>query len=150
MIADSLENAACYFNINPRITSALKFLQNPSSMTLSLGRHAVEGDAVFALVQEYQTKRPDETFWETHRKYIDVQYIQSGAEAMGWSPIQQMRMKQNYDPAKDIVVWDGEGQILWMPAGNFVIFMPHDAHMGGLVIGQPQLVRKIVMKVAVD
>jgi len=74
--------------------------------------------------------------------------MQTGIEAMGWSPIQLMKLKKEYDPEKDIIVWEGKGQLIQVPAGSFVIFMPHDAHLGGLMIDQAQPVRKIVLKVA--
>lgn len=150
MVTDSIENAASYANLGARLSTALGFLSRPDLITFPVGRHAVEGDEIFAMVQEYQTKRPDETFWETHRKYIDVQFVQLGEEVMGWSPIQKMKMKKEYDPEKEIIVWDGTGQRIHVPAGNFVIFMTHDAHMGGLLIDQPRAVRKVVVKVAVE
>jgi YhcH/YjgK/YiaL family protein len=150
MINDTLDNAATYFNLSPAIATALKFLQRPDLASLSLGKHVVN-DQIFALVQEYQTRKPEETFWETHRKYIDVQFIQSGIEALGWSPVQKMKLKREYDPEKELIAWEGKEQLMIpLPAGSFVIFFPHDAHMGGLIVDQPKPVRKIVLKVAVQ
>ena len=149
MITDTIENAASYANLGARISTALGFLSRPDLITFPVGRHAVEGDEIFAMVQEYHTRRPDETFWETHRKYVDVQCVQLGEEVIAWSPIQKMKLKKEYDPEKEIIVWEGSGQRIVVPAGNFMILMPHDAHMGGLLIDQPRAVRKIVVKVAV-
>ena len=150
MITDTILNASTYFTIAPRITAALKFLQRPDLATLTLGKHVLDGDKLFALVQEYASKTPEQTFWESHRKYIDVQSIQSGIEAMGWSPMQEMKIKKDYDPAKDLIVWEGAGQLVQFQAGSFAIFFPQDVHMPGLSIDQPRQVRKIVLKVAVE
>lgn len=150
MIRDSIQNARTYFKISPRLQAGFEFLLRPDIATVPLGKHELQGDKLFALVQEYQTKRPDETFWETHRKYIDIQCVQKGVEAMNWSPIQHMTMKKDYDAEKDIIVWEGAGQTIHVPAGHFTVFFPHDAHMGGLLIDQPMPVRKIVMKVATE
>jgi YhcH/YjgK/YiaL family protein len=150
MVFDRIENAATYYKLSPRIDTALRFLQREDLKTLTLGRIELDGDRLFALVQEYQTKRPDETFWETHRKYIDVQYIVSGAEGMGYAPKQSMTLKTDYNPERDIFVWTGQGHQLTLSAGTFVIFHLHDAHMGGLIIDQPRLVRKVVLKLAVE
>ncbi len=150
MIHDLLINAPSYFHLSPRIETALKYILQPDHGSVPVGRHELEGDKLFAMVQEYQTKTPEQTFWETHRKYIDIQLIQSGAEIMGWSPMQQMTMKKDYDPDRDIFMWEGHGSMLHLPAGQFVIFFPHDAHMGGLMVDVSAPVRKTVMKVAVE
>src|SRR5262245_59064849 len=131
MIHDTLQNVSSYFNLSPRIATALKFLQRPDLAELPVGKIMLDDDRLFAMVQEYQTKRPDETFWETHRKYIDVQYVQKGVEAMGWSPKQKMILKKDYDPAREVFEWEGQGHTFHLSDGNFVIFFPHDAHMGG-------------------
>ena len=151
MIADTLENAASYLSLSPRIAAALHFLKHPESSDLPLGRHVIDGERIFALVQEYSTKPPEQCFWESHRKYIDVQFIQAGVEAIGFSPIQRMKVNKDYDAEKDLLVWDGSAQtVLTLSAGSFAIFLPHDAHMPCLAAGSPQTVRKIVVKVAVE
>ena len=149
MICDTLQHAAVYHNLSPRLATALKFLASAGTAKLDLGKHAVDGENIFALVQEYQTATPAEKFWETHRRYIDIQYIVSGAERMGFAPAEQMRTVEPYDATKDFTKLDGNGQFIEVHAGSFTIFFTHDAHMGGVSIAQPQLVRKIVMKVAV-
>lgn len=149
MISDFLENASAYMSLTPRIAAALKFLQTTDLLSLALGKHQLDGDNLFAMVQEYMTKTPDKAFWEAHRRYIDVQYIVSGIEAMGWAPIQQMSVVKEYDHEKEYTMLNGSGQFINMTPGNFVIFFPHDAHMGGIAIAQPSDVRKIVLKVAV-
>jgi YhcH/YjgK/YiaL family protein len=150
MIHDLLENAAAYYPIAPRIAAALKFLQNTDLSALPLGRSVIDGDKCFAIMQEYMTKTPDKGFWEAHQKYIDVQYIISGIEAMGWAPIQQMTVLEEYNPEKEYAVLQGPGQWVNLSPGAFVIFHPHDAHMGAIAIAHPAQVRKIVIKVAVE
>ena len=148
MIYDTLQNAGSYHSLSPRLALALRFLTSPDASKLDIGKHAVDGDEIFALVQEYRTQPPSERFWETHRRYTDIQFVQSGAERMGFAPAEQMKVIEPYDPAKDFTKLAGDGQFIEVAAGSFTIFFPHDAHMGGVAIAQPQLVRKIVMKVA--
>lgn len=150
MIHDTLTNAASYYGLSSRIRGGLEFLLRQDTSTLAAGTYELEGRKLFAMVQEYTTKRPEETFWETHRKYIDIQCMQRGIEAFRWSPKEQLSLKTDYNPERDIFVWEGSGATLHVPAGSFVIFFPHDAHMGGLLIDSPQPVRKVVIKVAVE
>ena len=150
MITDLLENAGVYMGISRRIAEGLRFLQDSDVAGLTLGKHPIGDGKSFALVQEYTTKTPDKAFWEAHRRYIDIQYIVSGIEAMGWAPIQQMTVLEQYNAEKEYTVLNGSGQFINMSPGNFVIFFPHDSHMGGIAIAQPASVRKIVVKVAVE
>lgn len=149
MVTDTLANASIYFPLSPRIEAALRFLQQPQLPSLQLGKHAIDGDRIFALIQEYETRPPEQCFWEAHRQYIDVQFVASGVEAIGWSPIQSMRVSQEYDPQRDLVVLQGSGQPIELVANSFAIFYPHDAHMPCMAASQSQTVRKIVVKVAV-
>ena len=68
---------------------------------------------------------------------------------MGYAPSDHMKEVKPYDPVKDFTMLDGEGQFIQVPASSFTIFMPHDAHKGGVVVAEPVQVRKIVIKVAV-
>ena len=83
MVFDHISHASEYFNLGPGICTALEYLQQTDIGALTAGRHAVDGDRVFALVSDYDTKLPEETFWEAHRQHIDVQYVHAGKERIG-------------------------------------------------------------------
>ena len=57
MVFDKLENAAGYVALHPRLAKAFDYLRTTDLSQLSLGRHDIVGDEVFALVQEYRTLR---------------------------------------------------------------------------------------------
>ena len=80
MIVDRLENWSFYAGLPPRIVRALEFLRDTDLAALSLGRHELDGDRLFALVQEYTTKPIEQCKWEAHRRYCDVQFVARGAE----------------------------------------------------------------------
>ncbi|HMB96459.1 MAG TPA: YhcH/YjgK/YiaL family protein [Tepidisphaeraceae bacterium] len=150
MIIDSIANASSYVNLSSRIATALGFISRHDLAKLSPGRHEIEGDRIFANIQDYLTKPAEQCFWEAHRRYMDVQFVESGIEAMGWAPIQQMQVVRAYDSDTDVVVMNGPGEQIEISSGRFVILMPHDVHMPGLMLQKPQRVRKVVVKVAVD
>ena len=85
---------------------------------LATGRHTIVGDEVFALVQEYRTKSHSEGFWESHRKYIDVQYMVRGAERMGYANLASLAERQPYDADKDLLILDGSGDFFTVPSGH--------------------------------
>jgi YhcH/YjgK/YiaL family protein len=149
MITDTIANASSYFSLSPRIGAALRYLMQPDRSAVPLGRHEL-GDGLYAIVQDYSTRFEHDCFWEAHRKVIDVQFVVSGVEAIGWAPIQQLKVKHEYDPERDLTVLEGVGQPLRLEPNSFAIFMPHDAHMPQMFADKPALVRKIVVKVPVD
>ena len=144
-----MENAAAYQAIHPRLRQAFDFLHKSDLAKLTIGRHDVDGDNVFALVQEFRTKPDAEGFWESHRKYIDVQCVIAGTERMGYANIATLAVRQAYDGDKDLLILDGSGNFFAVAAGMFTIFTPQDAHMPCLAVGEQATVRKVVIKVAV-
>ncbi len=153
MIIDQLQNAAFYQGLGRRIAAGLCFLAEHDCRTLSPGRHAIDGDAVYALAQEYQTKPRTAGLWEAHRRYLDIQYIASGSEIMGYAPITALSVQAPYTAEKDCELFGGPtaglGEFFRMPAGFFAIFAPADGHMPGLADGAPAAVRKVVVKVKI-
>jgi YhcH/YjgK/YiaL family protein len=108
----------------------------------------IDGDNLYALVQEYVTKPVEQGVWEAHRRYIDVQYMVSGTERMGVANLRVMRLGE-YSAEKDFQPMIGTGNFLDVFAGAFVIFFPEDAHMPGLQASQPEFIRKVVLKVKI-
>ena len=149
MIVDRLAHASEYFNLGQGIRAALEYLQNTDIGELTPGRHDVDGDRLFALVSDYDTKSPDETFWEAHRRHIDVQYVHAGRERIGYGDLVDFAADP-YDAERDLVVARGEtGQFVEVQPGGFVILFPHDVHMPGLTAREKARVRKVVVKVRI-
>jgi YhcH/YjgK/YiaL family protein len=113
-----------------------------------MGRTDIDGDNLFALVQEYDTKPAEQGKWESHRKYIDVQYILSGRERMGFANIYRMDLGE-YLPEKDFQGMGGEGNYVDLSAGDFAIFFPEYGHKPGLCATAPEKVKKVVIKVKI-
>ena len=149
MILDKLSSADLYRGIHPRIAAAFDWLKRTDLAALPLGKTAIDGEHLFALVQEYTPKEPELLKYEAHRRYWDVQVVVSGLERMGWAHVSQMTVSEPHDDARDVAFFRGAGQYVLVPAGHFTIFAPHDVHMPGVAAGPPGLVRKVVVKVEV-
>lgn len=150
MILDTLDNSARYFALGERIVVALKYLRENDCTKLPVGKIPIQGEQIYALVQDNTTKTRDQGVWEAHRKYIDVQFVAAGVEEMGYANIRSLTVKKPYDEQVDYALFDGSGSFVTVPAGSFTIFFPDDGHIpGSAVDGQPAAVRKVVVKVAV-
>jgi YhcH/YjgK/YiaL family protein len=146
MIADRLDRAALYYNQSPRIKRALEWLQAADLNALPVGRVDLDGDNLFALVQEYDTKHMDDGIWEAHRQYLDVQYVVRGRERFGYVPVEALTVTKPYDAEKDYLNGKAHGSFLYGATGMFFIVWPGDAHMPGMQVDGPEPVRKIVVK----
>ncbi|BCR06890.1 DUF386 domain-containing protein [Desulfuromonas versatilis] len=148
MVIDSLDNAARYAGLGQGIARALEYLAATDLAAAADGRYEIDGERIFAMIQSYPTKPPEQGFWEAHRRYVDVQYVVSGTERFGYANLAGLQAKP-YDEQRDLVVLEGTGDFFEVGAGSFVILFPQDAHMPGLQAGAAQQVKKVVVKVAV-
>ena len=87
MIIDKIENSNIYKNFGERITKAFDYIRSTDLKNLQQGKYEIEGKNIFAMISEYQTKPESEGKLEAHKKYIDVQYVISGEERMGYAPL---------------------------------------------------------------
>lgn len=102
---------------------AFDFLKNAKK--LEAGKYPIDGDKLFAIVQENVPKKPDEAKFEAHEKYIDIQYIISGKERIDFSPLEDMSVLTPYNPEKDVVFLSGEARSsLILKGRRFCRFLP--------------------------
>lgn len=150
MIIDKLSNSKQYYNLGLRIEKGFKYLESADLTKLELGRHDIDGSNIFALVSEYETKESDQAFLEAHRKYIDIQYIVSGKEKMGYCPIEGLEAAVEYDENKDIIFFKGQSDLITVKEGMFALFSVEDAHMPNIIASNKEVVKKVVIKILVD
>jgi YhcH/YjgK/YiaL family protein len=149
MIFDSLENAEIYYGLGEKFQKAFEFLKTTDLENLPLEKIQIDGDDIFAIPQKYSTKEESEGKWEAHRKYIDIQYLVSGSENIGFVLIDYLEELEPYDDEKDVEFFSGEGDYVQVHDGEFAVFFPDDAHKPGLKIESTEEVFKIVFKIKV-
>jgi len=147
MIIDKIENAHTYKNIGERISNSFEYIKATDLKTLPAGKYPIDGENIFALVSEYKTKSEQEGKLEAHKKYIDVQYVISGEELMGYVPLGGQRILDQYKEENDIVFFTGDKSFTKISEGMFAIFFPDDVHMPGISTGKISNVKKLVIKV---
>jgi YhcH/YjgK/YiaL family protein len=153
MIVSDLKHIAHQAGNVPALQKAVDFLRRPGIDALPDGRAEIDGDRVFAVVQRYETMTVDAPSFECHHKYIDVQFIVSGEEVIGWGPAERMSITEAYDAGKDIcfgTLAAGKWTPVYLQEGQLAILWPEDGHAPRLAAGStPSPVMKIVVKVAV-
>ena len=149
MIIDRITNSHLYYAVNTKFKRAFDYIHQINVDTIPAGRYAIDGENMYALIQEYNTKLKEQGSWEAHRRYIDLQYVVQGAEGIGYANIHHLRQGE-YDANKDFLPLHGDGNLVTLNSGSFILLLPEDAHMPGMAIGSPAPVKKVVIKISVD
>ena len=147
MILDKLENADRYVSLHSAFAPAFEWLRAKAPGRLPPGRTEISGDRFYASVMCESGRGQAVAKLETHRRYIDIQYLAEGSDLMGWAHTGPGLKSLGYDSAKDLEFYTDRPAV-WIPvpAGHFAIFFPEDAHAP--MAGTEPMV-KIVVKVAV-
>jgi YhcH/YjgK/YiaL family protein len=150
MIVDQLKNIETYKGISNDIYEGLKFLAK-AKLDIELGTYTINKN-VKALVSEYRTVEYFERGYEAHKHVIDIQYPIIGLERIKWSPIEKMDINIPYDKEKDRTFFKNPssmGTHVDIGAGIFAIMFPQDGHSPQHYVEQPEIIKKITIKVAI-
>ena len=143
--------AIAYFKNPDRWQKAFQYLKKTDLTNAGLGKTALEGESLFASVAEYLPKNKEEVRYESHEKYIDIQYVISGKELMGITTRDKVIVDEDYNEEKDIVFYKSEsGDYRLATPRNFLVFFPDDMHRPSVSTGDSVLVKKVVVKVKVN
>lgn len=147
---------------DPRFAVALAYaadLLDPRSAAFARLGAVAEGatdrvelpGGAFALEQAFHSKPRSEGFFESHRKYIDVQLVVVGEETMEVEDVARLTVSAPYVPERDLIKYADPAAYsrLVMRTGDAAVFFPEDGHMPSLQWRGPVLVRKSVVKVPV-
>jgi biofilm protein TabA len=132
--------------------AAFEFLDRKTLADVPLGKHAIEGEQIYALVQKLPSRAAETAQFESHRKYIDVHYVVSGQETSGSAPAGDLKLAVPYDESKDVMLYNVPQQYtkIEVRPGQFVIYSPGQAHLPNCHLQGPHDLHKVVIKVHVD
>jgi len=149
MILDTIGNSSKYEILHRNFKKGFDFIRNSDLENLEPGRYEIDSDEVFVLVQTYKTSPENEKKFETHRNYIDIQYIVSGTEVIGYTPAEKLTVCDPYNEECDAEMSDCPDMTpCTLEAGSFILLFPEDPHKPGCSYGNNHNnVRKIVVKV---
>lgn len=119
---------------------------------LELGWQDLE-EGIRMNVMEFETSARETKQAEMHRKFIDIQLLISGVEAIDYGIAQpnlaefdDYRDEDDYQLTPTIT---GGNTVVLQP-NQFAIFLPYEPHTPGIFVGQPQKLKKLVVKVPVE
>jgi biofilm protein TabA len=107
------------------------------------------GDKLFAKTMRLDTGAREAFKWETHRDYVDLQYIVGGGEVIEWAPAAKLVPDVAYDTKTDFQFYaPAEADVLLpMTDGLFVFLFPADGHKPLVANGADRHVHKVIAKI---
>jgi YhcH/YjgK/YiaL family protein len=150
MIIDTIKNYETYISIHPLFKRGFEYLLNTDFNNLADGRHEIEGDKLFALMQTYDTKSESELRYEAHKKYIDIQFMISGNESFFHADTSYCDIIEMYSDETDVAFYKADGILYQVLEKQFYILFPQDAHKPCMHYNNKvQSVKKVVLKVLI-
>jgi biofilm protein TabA len=130
---------------------AFEYLTKLDVAAIAPGRTPIVGDEVYAVASKYTTKAVETARFEAHRKFMDVQYVVSGQETMGFlGTVAGLTVVEPYKEEKDVELYavPSSYSSLAVHTGEVALFRPGQGHMPNCHLDGPHDVVKVVVKVS--
>lgn len=147
MLVNLLKNR----NIWPdNLKMAVSLYEKLDVQNLEAGKHDLDGQNVFVLIMEMETKPSCEVRYEAHSQYIDIQILLEGSECLTYLPAgSEDRVIENLMKEKDVAFYKSERSAseVHLTPGMCVVFYPGELHKPGCISREKKVIRKAVIKV---
>jgi biofilm protein TabA len=109
----------------------------------------LDGERVFASVQRYETLPAKQCRYESHRRYVDLQYCVGGGEIIDCGFSTDLETDGDFNEKKDVQFYlpPARSIPLLMAPGCFAVFFPVDAHAPKRSDEKNSSVHKVVIKI---
>ncbi len=134
------------------VQDAINYLLKTDIKMEDAGKTFTVDDDFYYIVKSYETKDVEDCKFESHRQYVDIQYMVEGKEAMSIIDISHVTPTTEYDEKKDIMFFENpkeECATLTLSVGNFITFYPNDAHRPSMKAQNKEVILKAIGKVRI-
>lgn len=135
------------------VKKALELVADLDLQALPIGKTPLEGDTIYASVNEYLTEPAEDRRPEKHFQYIDIQLLASGKESIGYTDVENVSgVTEDKRETNDVVFYSRteKENFVRLHEGDFAIFFPWEVHRPNCYYGEvPDKVKKVVVKVKI-
>jgi YhcH/YjgK/YiaL family protein len=129
----------------------LQFLLVGDPLALERKKHHIDGDRIFAMVQDATTKAVQDMRFELHHNYTDIQVLLEGRERHGYAPPPSV----NDQPLEDRLVENDvafyaapeAANILILRPGQYAVYLPFELHAPSYAVDVPEKIVKVILKI---
>ena len=131
-----------------RVDAAIDYIESMDKVVLKPGKYVVN-DNFYYIVQEYMSGQAGECHLESHRKYIDIQWIFQGEEAVEMADCVRLSAEKEYDTESDVMLWKHSKRMVKsvLRETSYIDVYPGTAYMVHDVTNNPVKIKKVVAKV---
>jgi biofilm protein TabA len=156
-IIGKIEDILKQNSFSERIEKGLNFLSKTNLQEIFLGIEngssnviEIDGRNLFVVFSSYQIKVNTPPIFEGHQKYIDIQFIIKGEEAIFVTSGDVFDLNE-YSSENDCQLCKSNSYSSFiLKPGIASILYPEDWHAPGQQSNQPKNIKKIVVKVAIE
>lgn len=148
MIVDHIRNREKYYFLGEDFKAALDYFATVSDTPFEEADVIVENSGVLIKVRPLLTKKLEECFFEAHKKYADIHFVAYGKEKIGYNDVKKLTVTE-YDEENDVMLLSGEGDIITLLPGYFMITLPDDAHMPCVCVDKCEPLGKMIAKIKI-
>ena len=116
------------------------------------GRYELDATTgLYAMVMSYETVDPEQSRFESHQKFVDLQYTISGREGIEWAHVSDLKTDGSYADDMDLQFYlpsTPSAMVQNLP-GYFSVYCTMDAHRPKIRLGKCASVFKAVVKIPV-
>lgn len=153
MIVIDKEHISQYLGMDVRLDAALQMIADGLVENEADGKYE-DSDRQYHSVSSYKTKAWEETRFEAHDRWIDIQYMRAGQERIDVLVSRTGLAETERDEEADLIFYESKDVVcanqVCLKAGTLAVFYPEDVHRPTICINQPESVEKIVFKIRVD
>ena len=155
MILGSGKWRTASMDYSPRLQKMLEYCRNTDVSGMTEGRYDVfPGEDIIVLINERVTEPKENRMPEVHRHYVELHYVVSGEEYIGYYPDRNdNEVKMDCMEEKDTLYYreNPAEEELMVPLrkDDYAIFFPEDVHRPFCKIGRSGPIKKIVIKIPV-
>lgn len=154
MIVAKNANAANYKGFSPLLDKALDLLTPEFFESVGAAKVYVDGDKLYAMRNVFDTAPDSETFFESHKRYLDIHAVVKGEERMEIAdPAALTPDEAASKPERDFYAFTDkcvEHQNVILKPGTFLVAFPDDAHRCKGQVDGASHVEKIVFKILIE
>ena len=130
--------------------TAIAYLAETDVAALDNGRHPVDGDKIFAMVQKLTTAPVEQRRYEVHRDYIDIQVLLKGREMHWYSTLYPTTSPaEDQLDSTDIAFYSAPADAapLVVAPWRYVVYFPGELHCPACSVDGPEDIIKVIMKI---
>lgn len=129
MVIDNIANCEKYYSLHPEFKAVFEALKGYTPETPAV-KNVINGDTAFINYSTYTNKPVGECKFESHKKYIDIQFVVKGREFIDVCDTKGLTFTEDNLENGDIAFYEDPEcfSTADLSDGDFVILFPGEAH----------------------